>query len=89
MLFTFNEVKAQEHKTKDQVVVILKSGTTFSGAIKEWQVGEYIIIESDSGNEYTFKGDTIEKVVEMKLYEQNIKKKYERPKYIFLPSGSV
>ena len=95
VLFTLNEVNAQELSTaeenrkeqqKDEVVVYLKSGTMFSGAVKEWKIGETITIVTDSGNEYTFSGETVDKVIQLKLYEKSMNMKFDTP-YNFKESG--
>lgn len=96
VLFTFTKVNAQEKfkikqlsdKTapSEEVVVYMKSGTMFSGEVKEWKIGEYITIITDAGSEYTFKGDSIDKVIQMKLYEQSIAEKIKTP-YNFKETG--
>ncbi len=96
VLLTWNQVSGQRFVTKklkgkseikEEVVVYLKSGTIFSGYVKEWKVGELITIVTDAGGEYTFKGDTIEKVLQMKLYEKSMNTKFETP-YNFKESGT-
>lgn len=72
--------------SRDEVVVILKSGTEFSGYVKEWKVGEVITIETEAGNEYTFTGDSIDKILQMKLYEKSNNLKFGTP-YNFKESG--
>jgi len=95
VLFTFNQVNAQKKGTqswsdlstnKEEVVVYLKSGTMFSGVVKEWKIGDLITIITDAGNEFTFKGDTIDKVLQRELYEKNLGLKYGTP-YNFKESG--
>lgn len=95
VLFTFNQVNAQKIETKrwsekststEEVVVFLKSGTMFSGKVKEWKVGEQITIVTDAGNEFTFEGDAVDKIIQMKLYEKSLSLKQEIP-YNFKESG--
>lgn len=95
VLFTFTQVNAQELQTKksnsakgqsEEVVVYMKSGTMFSGVVKEWKIDEYITIVTEAGNEYTFRGDTVDKVIQMKLYKQSIGEKNSIP-YNFKESG--
>jgi len=95
-LFALNQVSAQEPENrewsekanhKEDVVVYLKSGTIFSGAVKYWKIGESITIVTDAGNEFTFKGDTIDKVVQLKLYDQSTKPTYNKIPYNFNERG--
>lgn len=79
-------LQAQKSTKKDEVVVITKSGTTFSGEVKYWKVGEEITIISEAGNEYTFDGEDIDQVIERKYYEKNLNMKFKTP-YNFKEEG--
>lgn len=73
-------------QNKDEVVVVLKSGTTFSGEVKVWKVGEEITIVSEAGNEYTFQSELIEKIMERKYFEKTLFHDYKAP-YNFKEEG--
>ena len=79
-------LSAQKNTKQDLVVVELKSGTVFSGAVKNWKVGHQITIISEAGNEYTFESEDIEKIIEQKFYEKHLGVKFKTP-YNFKEEG--
>jgi len=86
LLIGFTSNAQQRKKAVDVVVVVLKDGTTFSGEVKNWKVGKEITIISQAGNEYSFDGEDIEKIMEQKYYEKNLNLQFKEP-YNFKEEG--